>query len=442
MRIFPQMAWFLAAIALALALQGLAPARVCRAAEITPTLKFTFGWSDNVRLIQVPRADFFVKAGPGISAYWKWPGHQLRLSGAVLYAQYFTLSDLDGFDNASLGLNYTYDPSPRWQFFVRDTFTSNFDAAQLNDEGEFVTTRNNTGRQDRNSLMVGARYKYGPSDYFLATLTDNFTIGDNEGQNNALYNRLDLTWNSRITQDYELTLGASGVRTDYQTTPDEDRGRGFVRLTRLVGPTQQIWGETAYTINRAVTETDEVGSGRNYQIASINLGYSHQVSPKWDYLISAGWSYVQGDQQSNSAANQGFPIFNLSTTYRGQRWFLRAYATADLGQFDYLGDNSGLTVSHRAGLSWQYKFSRRQDINLNLEYARNDYQENALLDDTDNQGTVDSYRFIATYNWQIYRHWRITLEYYYLNRDAEIDNDDRQENRLMLILNTDYPFRW
>ena len=436
--------WFAVRAGLALLFLAwlLGPAALARAALITPYINFTGGWSDNVRLTQVARSDFYIKAGPGIRGEWKWPGHEFIASGEVMYANYLDLDELDGFDSASLGAIYKYQPSPRWRFEANDRFTSTFDKAELADTGELVTVRGDTGRVDRNTMTLRLTHQYSQHNSISAAYTNTYTKGQDESQETSLFNRLFLVWTHRLNYHWEFQAGGSVVRTDYNESPDEERGRAFTRLTRLMGPAKRIWGELSYTINRASTETEVVGDSRNYQVTAFNAGIFYGVSPRLDWRLSTGWSYVNGDQQSNDAASQGFPTLNGEINYRGRRWRLRGYAIADLGQFDYLGDNSGLTVSHRAGISWTYNLTRLQSLSLTAEYVRNDYQQAQDIALTSSQGVVDSYRFIARWNCQLYRHLRISLEYSYLNRDAEVDADDRQQNQVLLMLYTDYPFRW
>ena len=429
----------LASLALGLALCLPAPAR---AAIITPYATLTGGWSDNVRLTRMPRADFFLKAGVGINGEWKWPGHSLLVNAGAQYAQYLDLSDLDGFDSANLGFNYKYEPSPRWQFMFSDTYTSTFDKPELSDTGELVTVRDTTGRVDRNVVSLKALHKYSSTSSVDVMYTNSFTRGENDDQENTDFNQLAVNWTDRLTYQWEFSVGASGSRTNYQLSPDEERGRAYTRLTRLVGPRMRTYGQLSYAINRATTSDELVDDSRNYETLAFEAGVNHDVSPRLSWSFGAGWSMVSGNDQYNNAADKGFPLLNASVTYRGPKWDLTGYATADLGQFDYLGDNSGLAVSHRAGISYAYRFTKFQDITLALKYARNDYQENPTVNLNTQQGVVNSYNFIARYNWQVHRHWRLSLEYSYLNRDAEVDDDDRQQNQVLLILYTDYPFKW
>ncbi|MBU1155822.1 MAG: outer membrane beta-barrel protein [Proteobacteria bacterium] len=424
---------------LALSLCFAAPSR---AAIITPYVTLTGGWSDNVRLTRVPRSDFFLKAGIGVNGDWKWPGHSLLVRAGAQYAQYLDLDDLDGFDSANVGFNYQYSPSPRWQFTVADTYISTFDKPELSDTGELVTVRNTTGRVDRNTFSFRVLHKYSAYDSIDLMYTNTFSKGENEDQEDTDFNQLAANWIHRLTYQWELAAGVSGTRTDYQISPDEERGRAYVRLTRLVGPSMRAYGQLSYAINRATSSDELTEDSRNYETVSFEAGVSQDVSPRLSWQFGAGWSMVNGNDQYNNAADKGFPLLNASITYRGPRWTLTGYATADLGQFDYLGDNSGLTVSHRAGLSYTYRVTKLQDLTLNAAYVRNDYQESTIANINTQQGIVNSYVFSARYTWQMHRHWRLSLEYSYLNRDAEVDDDDRQQNQVLLILYTDYPFRW
>ncbi|MCB2190692.1 MAG: hypothetical protein KQI62_03960 [Deltaproteobacteria bacterium] len=417
-------------------------AAAAQAAIITPYATLTGGWSDNVRLTRVPRSDFFLKAGIGVNGEWKWPGHILLVRTGAVYAQYLDLEDLDGFDSANLGFNYQYSPSPRWQFTVADTYISTFDKPELSDTGELVAVRDTTGRVDRNTFTFKVLHRYSAYNSIDMLYTNTFTKGENEDQEDTDYNQLAVNWVHRLNHQWELGVGVAGTRTNYEISPDEERGRAYTRLTRLMGPSMRAYGQLSYTINRATSNDVVTDESRNYETVSFEAGISQDVSPRLSWSFGAGWSMVSGNDEFNNAADQGFPLLNASVTYRGPRWNLTGYASADLGQFDYLGDNSGLTVSHRAGLTYTYRVTKLQSLTLTGEYVRNDYQEDPIYNINSQQGVVDSYRFLARYTWQVHRHWRLSLEYSYLNRDAEVDDDDREQNQVLLILYTDYPFRW
>lgn len=429
--------FILATLALALCSPSAA-----RAALVTPYATLTGGWSDNVRLTRVPRSDFFLKVGAGINGEWKWPGHSLLVRTGVQYAQYLDLDELDGFDSANLGFNYQYSASPRWQFLVSDTYITTFDKAELSDTGELVTVRPGTGRMDRNTLTLKATHKYSSTGSVDLGYTNTYTTGENEDQETTRFNQLAANWIHRPTYAWEFAVGVSGTRTEYEKSPNEDRGRAYTRLTRLVGPNMRAYGQLSYAINRSTSDQELAEDSRNYESLSLEFGFSQDVSRRLSWHFGAGWSRVSGNSQYNNAADKGFPLLNASVTYRGQKWNLTGYAIADLGQFDYLGDNSGLAVSHRAGVTLGYRFTKFQDLSLTAEYVRNDYQESPINDLNSQQGIVDSYRFLARYTWQIHRHWRLSMEYSYLNRDAEVNDDDRQQNQVLLILYTDYPFKW
>lgn len=429
--------WFLAGLVLTLSWPYAA-----RAALITPYMTVTGGWSDNVRVTRVARSDFFTKIGVGINGEWKWPGHTLLLRTGVQYAQYLELDDLDGFDSANVGVNYQYSPSPRWQFLVGDTYISTFDKPELSDTGELVTVRSGTGRVDRNTLTLKAIHRYSPTNSVDVGYINTYTTGEDESQETTRYNQVAANWIHRLTYEWEVAAGVSGTRTEYEISPNEDRGRAYTRLTRLVGPSMRTYGQLSYAINRSSSDQQVDADSRNYEMFSFEAGISQDVNPKLSWQAGAGWSMVSGSSQYNNAADKGFPLLNASVTYKGQKWYLTGYATADLGQFDYLGDNSGLTVSHRVGVSFGYNVTKLQNLTLSADYVRNDYQENPIDNVNSQHGIVNSYRFLARYTWQLHRRWRLSLEYSFLNRDAEVDDDDRQQNQVLLILYTDYPFRW
>ena len=101
-----------------------------------------------------------------------------------------------------------------------------------------------------------------------------------------------------------------------------------------------------------------------------------------------------------------------------------------------------MTVSHRVGVSYTYLITQRQNFSARLDYTRNDYKQDPLYADTTGMGVVDGYVCYAGWTYQLFKHWSMTLEYQFLLRDAESDDDDRQQNQVLLKITGEHPFMW
>lgn len=420
-------------------LSGVQPAA---AGLVTPYVSATLGYTDNVRFSQVARADGFFKVTPGVRLKVGQKPHELEAFVDASYIHYFRLTDLSNFDGGNLGLNYTYSPSPRFQFYTRVRGTSTYNQAALNQQGDLVTIEPGQGRIDRISTTIGAIYRYGPFDRIEAGYTFSPTRHTDPTQEDSVFQEAFLVWASRMAVKYESTLRATVQHTTYDQTPDMDRARLDLQLARYFGPTQRVFANLGLNITRSESSSEVVTSARNYEVATAGLGYSHQVSPRFSWEGSAGWSQVFGNSEFNNAAGQGFPVFDLRTNYKGTVWDLNAYARADLSEFDALGNNTGLTANYLVGASFRYRYTQHWTFFALADYTINEYKQDPQFAETSQGGRVHNYRAQAGVTWQLAKYWRLSLEYHHLTRDAEETGDDRSENKVMLILYSEYPYRW
>ena len=136
--------------------------------------------------------------------------------------------------------------------------------------------------------------------------TNTFTRGENEDQEDTDFNQAAINWIHRLTYQWELGMGVSGTRTNYQISPDEERGRAYARLTRLMGPNMRTYGQLSYAINRATDEDDQLtDDSRNYETLSFEAGINQDVSRRLSWSFGAGWSYGQRQRPVQQRGGQG-----------------------------------------------------------------------------------------------------------------------------------------
>lgn len=80
---------------------------------------------------------------------------------------------------------------------------------------------------------------------------------------------------------------------------------------------------------------------------------------------------------------------------------------------------------------------------LFADYIRDDYQQDPEAAETGyTQGIIDTTRIGTRIDWRVLRDATISLDYRFLDRNAENDDDDRQQNRVLLYLDYKWPNRW
>jgi outer membrane protein assembly factor BamA len=410
----------------------------------TPYVDLRLGYDDNVRLKQQARGDAFVSLKPGLRLSWGRPSQQLNASASLEYTEYYRLSEYTGLQGGQVEVSYRRQFSPRWRVYAWERFSSSFDQEDVDEQGRLIRVRGDTGRRDRNTVGVRLRHDYGRARLVSLSYTHNYSSSTVESVEEVTVHQLDARWVHALGPDWQVSAEGFFYRDDYQKSPDLNRYGGEVSLARMFGPTRQALLTLGYQGTQADTDDPVVRQARDYEIYSASLGYSHKMSPTWGWRVAAGWSQVSGDSRGNQAAGQGYPTFQASLDFSGQRWEVSLYAKSDLGEYDLLGENSGLTLSHSVGARLNYELARHWSLALNAGWTRDNYKQAPTLAGTDEnlQGDIDSYSLGGRLSWQVTRRAALSLDYRYLCRDAENDDDDRTQNRVLLILTVDKPYRW
>lgn len=430
------------ALVLCLVLAFLAPG-LAGAGLIKPWAEAGLGYDDNVRLKQEARADGFVQGTAGLTVDMGPETNRLELSGALTYAQYFRLTDESGIQSGNAGVRWRRRFSPAWMMELSNRYNTTVDPVEETDTGAIARVRNTSSRRDRDTTRIMGEYRWGDMSRLSAGYTYTWTDSSEENDDVANYHQVDMGFSQRLGTDHRVEADGKAVHDDYQTTPDVNRTNLSARLVRMFGPLREAFVGLSYDRADSLSDDPVVTKARDYQTYGAQLGWVHKVSPALDYRLVGGWSQVDADSKANASSGKGYPTMDAKITYRQKKWEAEAHATASLGEYDFLGDNSGLTVTQRVGGSWRWNFAKHWFINLLADYIHDDYEQDPTLADTSGtQGVVDTTRVGMILRWQLSKDLALKLDYRYLNRDAEQDDDDRSQNRVLLLLTSEWPRRW
>ncbi len=428
------------AAALLGALMG-APAPLS-AATFTPGISLGAGYDDNVGIAQQPRGDFFWLARPKASLEAGRPENRFTALGSLDYAVYQRLSDQTRRENASLGMKYHLATSPKWSMDAENTLSSSYDAVEQTDTGELTRLRAAGGRHDRNVTSVRSQYNLGPQTFVNAGYSLGFNRGNDEQSEDSSYQRVDLGGGYRLNPDWRTELKLEGYRDDFEVSDDLLKGTAEARLARMMGPLREAFLSLGTGVVRSESAVPLKRDARDYDTYTAKLGYKAELSPRLGLEAAAGASQVAADEKYNSAAGKAYPAGNLVVTYKQPRWQLRGYVEYKLAEYDTLGENSGLTVTSRAGGSWLWRMAQHWMLTAQADLVHDDFQQNPAASGVTSSGDVDSVRLGSALSYQLARDWKLSLDYRYLNRDAEINTEDRSQNRVLMLLSADWPQRW
>ena len=409
---------------------------------LTPGVTVRLGFDDNVRLTRSPRSDFFVRISPSLGLQGGEPARLLELNVQVDYDHYLRLNEETRLEGGSLNFRYHYEPSQNWRWDFSNNFRSTYDAAEIDEQGDLIRVRERTGRLDRNASRVAFEHDFGQG----RSISGGYALGINRRSDEELENSIvhqgQLAGAYRFNPDWRSELEINYYVDDYEKSVDQHRLQARGTLAHMMGPSREALLTLGYQQLRAISDDPALVKARDYDIYSASVGYTHSVSPTLDWQINLGWSWVSGDSRSNQAAGSTFPTCSLRIDWLGRRWSFSLNASTDLGEYDLLGENTGLTFSQRIASLFKYDLAPRWTMSLRAEFVRDNYKQDPLLAQTERRGDVDSLLLGAVIDWQMTRDITLGLDYRFLNRDAEDDSDDRSQNQIMLVLKAQKPSRW
>lgn len=415
----------------------------CVAAIITPGVTVGVGYDDNVRLRKEPQSDFFAFVRPELDIKAGPPDNELQANFGLTYSHYLDLTQYTRIESGHARLRYHHEFSKVTWFEVYNNFSTTYDPAEVTETGGLIRVDDAETRRTINTVGVRAQHNYDPFSYVMGEYYFLYRNGSEETDREVYTSRARLTWLDALTPNHHLGLIVSGRHDDWDTTPNISEAKADATYYWLPDRRKTFYATVGGKVVRADDDNEEVRTARDYDIITAGLGYSHRYSPRLEWNLAFGWSQVDGDSASNAAAGSGFPVFNFSLIYRGQLWELEGHAKATLDEYDFIGDNTGLTKTQSVGGYWRWNMARHWTFLLYADYIRDDYQQDPLEAETDyDQGIVDTTRFGTRLSWHMLKDATLNLDYRFLDRNAENDDDDRQQNRVLLYLDYKWPKRW
>lgn len=425
-----------------LLISALASQPLAWAYTFTPGISTKLGYDSNVRLTRNAREDGFLKIAPFFSFQAGRPARLFEASGDIEFTQYFTLSEETGIDAGSINLAYHHEASPNWKWDIQNSFSSSFNAAEISEQGALVRIRERSGRLDRNLTRMQVEHAYGPMNILTAGYEHAINLRNDDSVGDSVIHHGQLKWKHLLNPDWRTEFEAHYFLDDYESIPDQNRGKVQAGLAYMIGPTREALLVLGFQEAAVISEDPVLTESRDYQTYSASLGYQHAVSPTFDWSLMLGVSRAGGDSRTNEAAGEAFPTGSLEGAWRGKTWEFNLYAGADLGEYELLGENTGLTYSQRVGARYRHNFTKLLSLSLRADYVRDNYQQDPLLTETTALGDVDNILLGAVIDYRITRYIKVGLDYRFLDRNSVDDNDDRNQNQIMLILTAKNPYRW
>ncbi|MBI5522109.1 MAG: hypothetical protein HY910_05715 [Desulfarculus sp.] len=425
-------------------LAALAPAAAWAGIIFTPSISAGVGYDDNVRQQKARRGDGFVTTRPAATLEAGKPNNLFQVSASAQFDKYYRLHNYDGFQNGDITARWRYLPTRIWAFEAYNSFSSSYDQEEIDETGGFTRVRPASGRRDRNTTGARVTRLLGPGG---SQLTAGYSYAITRNENPTLEDQAshhaDLGLTYRLSPRYRTSLFLTGDQDDYERSSDVQRGTAEARLAYLFNSHDEVWAGAVVGGSRSLSDTGSIQQGRDYTYYSPRLGFKKAFSPKWELEGYGGVTYVEGEKSANSASGEYAPVGNLQLTYREKLWLFRVSTLASMDENQSLGQNTGLVDRKQVSASLDVRPAARWRLGFGADWVRDDYKQNqrAGISPT-TLGYAEYWRFYSLASYQFTQHWSVKLDYRYLTRYSENDTDNLEQNRVVLSMDYELPFRW
>jgi hypothetical protein len=430
-------------------------AHIASSAQInfTPSMTASEEYNDNVELDpDNETSDYITTLGIGFEGeiLWRTAGFQMAYEPSKVW--YRDNDELDYWRHSASG-NVWYNLGRNTQIEVRNTFLRTADPT---DDSGLVDPDAPLGgsdiEQDLNRRGVEKYY----NNVTAATLSHQFGARDTidlEYRYSVLRNINAETDSSREEHDistietnlsywFSTQWGTefNGSFSNRNLDPSEDREvyDGFGRV--LYSFTRNFEGFVGY--RQTFTDYEDEIADTDYTIYQPEIGILYKFGPNSYARVGLGYLIQDKDRSDNpevdDSDSQGF-ILN-SEVYREwsfRRGNIELLTLSGYEQADAASEDNGLNIYYQGRVDANYSLLRRLSANAFTEYRWDDFpdEEPSRTDKTFSAGAGFDYQPFA---WMTAR-----LEYEYLDRASDEEEDEYTQNRVVftIILTPEQAFR-
>ena len=409
---------------------------------VTPGVSVGVGYDDNIQFAaSEPKSDWFtsltaeckLRAGPY--------ARRLSLYSRAVYDYYWEQRPYTRMTTLAAGGRYDYFRSRTTRLRLSYDFLMTYNPEEETTSGGLVRVLDTYTRRYSHRLLVSFLHRFNPGELVDMRYSVNYTYTDDPTRQRAVYHRAELELRQRLGVDYFWGGILTLIHDDYETSPDINRGRITLRLGRDWGPRFEVFVAGGVELVRSQSAEQTLANARDYDIYTLSSGFLWRAGPKLTLEGMVGYSRVSGSGMYNAAAGSGYPVASVSLRYKGRHWVGSVSVFSTLEEYDYLGEDTGLTATRRLSLRWDGWLARHWHLGVYGDYIYDDYKQSSIAPGA-SQGDVATMRVGTVVFWQVEKNWRLGFDGRYVERDGEVDSEDRHKFRGMVWVNRALPMRW
>ena len=398
--------------------------------EFTPSLSVSEMYDDNLYLDDTnEQYDYITTISPGINVdILSQKGH-LELAYAPTFVMY---NKEDQNDTVRHSGNLTFDQelAQHLSFGLFDTYIKSEEPIEETEGIEGV--RDTRNPYWRNTFQTHLRYVFGAENIFSLgyhhIMLENEDITIDDGITQEPFVNLTYWFNTKNGME----LNSQYIKADFSRDDDTLSGDDYTGSDAGVRYLHRFTPHTMGFIGYNLTGRNLEGLSEDYKVHEGIVGFEHSFYQGFSLTFSGGYfvQEIEGIEDSDDVSGYSYDMTLTRTFERGtisiggQGGYREAYLEAERRGFTrYQGGNAG----------FEYQVMERLS-----NYANGSYTRNKDPDDQEWKTINTNYGF----RWTVLPWLSASLDYSYYTRDDEIDVNDYNRNRVMVIFTAIKPFRY
>jgi len=395
--------------------------------EVTPSISVSEVYDDNIYLTYAnEESDYITTVSPSIDLNIISENSNLTFLYSPTFVRYAQEDENDTVRHSGT-LTFSQELSQRLRFDLTDTYLRTEEPVETTEGIESVRSNRNT--YQRNTGRATLQYTFGEENALSLgyghSMLENEDITLDDGTTRNPFANMTYWFNVKngIELDYQYTK-ADFTRDDNNAAGDDYTGNaaGIRYLYRF---TPHTTGYAGYDFTNRHFE----GLSEDYKVHEGTIGFDHSFSQELSLSVGGGY-FIQKNRQSDDEKGYSYntslvkSLEQGSISFGGQGGWSEAYLEAE---------RTGFT--RYWGLNSQFEYQLMERLS---SYAGGSYRRNKEPGDRE----WETLRANCGISWAFYQYFSLSLDYSSSTRDDDINTDDYNANRIMLILSAGKMYRW
>jgi len=395
--------------------------------EIEPRISVQQVYDDNIYLDSADEeSDYLISVSPGINMNISSQNSSLSLDYSPAWVWYHTNDENNTVRHYGT-LSYGQILTQHVKLDLTNTYLkSEAPLEEIEDIEEVRRTRNT---YQRNMADASLEYQFGLEDAltfgYRHSLLENEDVTIDDGTVQSPFAEINYWLNERngLELNYEFT--DANFSRDDDATPGDDYAGHSADIRYIYRFTPHIKGSVGY----AFTNRDFDGLTEDYAIHEGIVGLEYSLSPTLSLSLEGGIFALKNEESDDETGS----VYKASLEKRSERWSVTIGAKGGWDETYLEAERRGLTTYWSADSGLEYRFMQRLNGYANVSFRQDEDVEDREW---------ATFRGNCGLEWEFLDLFSLSLDYFYTQRNDDVDTDEYKVNRVMLTLTTSKLWKW